>query len=245
MWLRKLKPGEALLGTAWVVLLLVMAILLAWSQQDFGWGRYENGVLQPFQGRLRLLPYPALEVERPLRSDDWSAVSVYPLVASTGGGISEALSEFDNVLVTLNARVLCSGDLTMLEVVEESVARVTRTIEFPNPEVLRDVSEVTLRGEIIDLKSFLGFREPEIGNLLRSPASSAIRSGVPPLFVVTDSQGTQKGFLLVDAHGNPAAQLAIGRVAVPLEIRGRLKMWGDFPVISSSPEGVQRIWFWD
>jgi len=243
--LRLPQPTPISLTVAWLVLLVLLALLLATSQRDFGWGRYEYGVLQPFQGRLRLAPYPALEVERPLLSPDWSAVSVYPLSGGGGAEFARNLTHIDGTLVTLNARILCVGDLTMLEVAPESIRPFTRTVDFPEPEPVRPVAHVTLRGEIVDLKSYLGYREPELGDLLRSPASSAIRAGIPPVLVVADAEGRRRAFLLVDTSGAPIGEAALGRIATPLEITGQLRMWADFPILAAEPSSYRRLWFWE
>ncbi|MCW5963319.1 MAG: hypothetical protein KIT83_04710 [Bryobacterales bacterium] len=239
------EPKPLTLGLAWILLLILAAVLLAASQRPMGWGRYEFNILQPFQGRLRLTPYPALEVERSLFSVGQPAVSVYPLSSGRRGGFVRNLSFLDGELVTLEARILCAGNLTMLEVAEDTVARVTRTIEFPQPEPIRKSGEVTLRGEIVDLKSYLGFREPEFGDLLRSPAAGAIRAGIPPVLLVIDRQRRRTAFLLVARDGTPAGDAVLGRIATRIEVRGELRMWADFPVLAADPSTYRSLWPWE
>lgn len=239
------KPKPLTLGLAWILLLVVAGVVLAASQRSMGWGRYEFNVLQPFQGRLRMAPYPALELERPLFSEGQRAVSVYPLSSGRRGGFARDLSFLDGELVTLDARILCAGNLTMLEVAEDTIARVSRAIGFPEPEPIRKVGEVTLRGEIVDLKSYLGFREPEFGDLLRSPAAGAIRAGIPPVLVVSDRQRRRTAFLLIAPDGAPVGDAALGRVARRIEIRGELRMWADFPVLAAHPVSYRSLWPWE
>ncbi len=239
------QPTPLNLGIAWVVIVVVIAVLLSASQRSLGWGRYEFGVVQPFQGRLRLTPYPALEIERSLESEGQSSVSVYPLSSLGPTGFSRDLSFLDGTLVSLEARVLCVGTLTMLEVAEDTISRFERPVDFPPPEQIRKLGDVTLRGEIVDLKSYLGFREPELGDLLRSPAAGAIRAGVPPVLVVTDSAGMRTAFLLLHPDGRPVGEDAIGNVATALEVRGELRMWADFPALAADPATYRRLWPWE
>lgn len=241
--LPRISPLALALGGA--LLLLVLAVLLAVFQRPIGAGRYEFDVVQPFQGRLRLGPYPALEVERNPYSEGWSAVSVYPLASRRARGFARDLRSFDGQLVTLNARVLCAGELTMLEVEEESITAETRPIEFPEPGSMRDVGDVRLRGEIVDLKSYLGFREPEWGDLVRGPAGNSLRAGVPPVLVVRDAESRTKAFLLVRPDGSPVGDAVVGRLARPVEIAGRLQMWGDFPVLAANPEDYRNLLPWE
>lgn len=241
----KLQLNDLSISLAAVSILLVLALLLSFSQAGFGWGRYEWEVSQPFQGRLRLSPYPALEVARVLESQDFSAVSVYPLSNAGRGSFTRNLSRFDGEVISLNARVLCSGDLTMLEVAEDSIETAARVVEFPLPDAMREQTGVVLRGEITDLKSYLGFREPGLGDLLRSPAANAIRAGIPPVLVVTDQEGRQKALMLVDEKMQPVGDAVLGQVAVPVEIRGKLWTWGGFPVLAADPAGYRRLGRWE
>lgn len=239
------RISPLMLAMAGIAMLLGLALLLALSQKPLAAGRYEFDVLQPFQGRLRLAPYPALEVERNPASEGWSAVSVYPLSSTRARGFARDLRSLDGELVTLNGRILCAGELTMLEVEEASISPLTRAIEFPDASQIRAAGDVTLRGEIMDLKSYLGFREPEWGDLLRSPASSAIRAGVPPVLVVRDAQRRTKAFLLVDPGGNPVGPAVLGRIARPLEVRGQLRFWGDFPILAAQPTDYRSLLPWE
>ncbi len=225
--------------------LVVLALVLSLSQPSFGWGRYEWDVLQPFEGRLRLEPYPVLEVARVLDSPDFGPVSIYPLAKSGGGRFAPALHALDGEVVALNARVLCSGEFTMLDAQENSIAPVARVIEVPDPSKMQEQTEVTLRGEIADLKSYLGFREPGFGDLLRSPAASAIRAGIPPVLVVTDEEGRQKVLMLVGTGMQPVGDALLGLVAAPVEVKGKLWSWGGFPVLAASPADYRRLSFWE
>ncbi|MCU0229728.1 MAG: hypothetical protein MUF01_19020, partial [Bryobacterales bacterium] len=136
----KLPPPTPLnLGLGWVLLLAMVAVLVAVSQPPRQWGRYEYEVLQPFQGRLQLRPYPALQIERPMESEGQRSVSIYPLASNRARGFRRDLSFLDGQLVTLSARVLCAGTLTMLLVEEDTVAALGRDIEFPAQESVRAV----------------------------------------------------------------------------------------------------------
>ncbi len=239
------KPTPVNLAMAWVLLLVLGALVVGISQRPRSWGRYEYEVLQPYQGRLRMSPYPALEVERPMESEGQRSVSLYPLASSRPRGFRRDLSFLDGKLVTLSGRVLCAGTLTMLEVEEDDVALLGRDIEFPAQEAVRAMGPVKLRGEILDLRSYLGYHEPEFGDLLRTPSAGAIRAGIPPVLVVTEASGRRVAFLLVRPDGAPVGGAALGRLAIPVEIEGEFRLWADFPMLAADPASYRRLWPWE
>jgi hypothetical protein len=243
--LRTIRPNELVLALVWLLLMIVLALVLGVAQRGFGAGRYQETVTQSFQGRLTLDPYPALQIERPLLSDDFSAVSIYPLVSSRSRGFSRDLSLFENQIITVDARLLSKGPVTLLEVDDNSFAVITRLVEFPDAEPIRDLAPVTLLGEILDVRGHLGFHEPERGDLMRSSATSALRAGVPPVLVVEDRDGWSGIFLIVGEDGRPLQSGLIGRIAVPVEVKGTLAQWGGFPVIKTQPASIKRLWPWD
>lgn len=228
-----------------ISLLLLLGLVLSFSQPSYGWGRYEWDVLQPFEGRFHLEPYPMLEVARALDSSDFGPVSVYPLSNAGRGSFARNLQEFEGEVVSLNARVLCSGEFTMLEVQESSITLVNRVVEFPEPTSMQPQGEVTLRGEITDMKSYVGFREPGFGDLLRSPAASSIRAGIPPVLVVTDKEGRQKIVVLIDENRQRTSNHVLGMIAVPIEIKGTLWTWGGLPFLSADFSAYRKMSFWD
>lgn len=133
----------------------------------------------------------------------------------------------------------------MLEVQENSIAPVTRVVQFPEPTSMKTQDNITLRGEISDLKSYLGFREPGFGDLLRSPAANSIRAGVPPVLVITDREGRQKIVILLDAKQQAVGSSILGMVAVPVEIQGTLWNWGGTPFLAADPATYRKLSFWD
>ena len=239
----RLNTFSATLGA--IFLLLFLGVLLSLSQPGYGWGRYEWDVVQPFEGRLHLEPYPLLEIARVLESDDFGPVSIYPLSNSGRGFFTRNLQEFEGKVVSLNARILCSGELTMLEVQESTIEEVTRVVEFPEPTSMKPQGEVVLRGEITDMKSYLGFREPGFGDVLRSPSSSSIRAGIPPVLVVTDKEGRQKAVVLIDEKKRSMGDSVLNTIAVPVEIRGTLCTWGGVPFLAANASSYRKLSFWE
>jgi hypothetical protein len=243
--LRRIRPNEIVLGAVWFLMAAILGLVLGAMQRDLGAGRYQQTITQSFQGRLVVSPYPALQVERPLLSEEFSAVSVYPLASSRSRGFARDLRALDGTIITVNARILSKGPMTMLEVDDDTFEAVTRMVEFPDLEPVRDRAPTTLRGRILDLRGHLGFHGSEAADLLRSPAASALRAGIPPVLVVEDRDGWSGAFLMIGNDERPLHQELAGRVAVPVEVKGTLAQWGGLGVIKAEPASIRRLWPWE
>ena len=81
---------------------------------------------------------------------------------------------------------------------------------------------ITLRGEIVDSKCFLGVMVPGEGKTHKDCASLCLRGGIPPAFVVRDREGRSALLLLVsESGGSLAGHAAASRLAgEPIEVTG-------------------------
>jgi hypothetical protein len=81
---------------------------------------------------------------------------------------------------------------------------------------------VTLRGEIVDSKCFLGVMVPGEGKTHKDCASLCLRGGIPPAFVVRDREGRTALMLLVSESGGSLAghEAAVRLAAEPIELTG-------------------------
>ena len=242
---RSFQPSEFSASIAAGCVLVVLAIILSVSLPQFSWGHAEWELVQSFEGRLRLSPYPALELARSLESPDHSKTSIYPLVNRAAGGFTRNMDSLDGQVVTVQAQIFGNGPVTMLYVDEQSIVPAERVISFPAAEQILDVSEVTVRGQIVDVASYAGLREPAFGDYLRSPAANSVLAGVAPILIVRDKDGRESALLLVDESKNPVTRQVVSQVAFPLEVRGKLAQWGGFPVLIANPGNYRRLLPWE
>jgi hypothetical protein len=103
--------------------------------------------------------------------------------------------------------------------------------------VLRE--EVTLHGEIIDPKCYLGAMKPGGGKTHKGCAALCLRGGVPPM-LVTRTGGREVYCLLVTAEGGLADEEAIPYVGDAVSIRGRLERDADLLRLAIAPQSIQR-----
>jgi hypothetical protein len=241
-YLKKAPPGVArfVRRTALALLAAValLAVGIAGGQSPLGSGVFEYGQPRPFAGVVRDVPYPRLEVERPGRSLGSAAThSSYSLVGLGKHGATELTRGLAGRRSRLEGSLIYRGSDTMVEVV---AARATDDEQLEKPPVL-DLGTVTVRGEIVDSKCYLGVMKPGNGKPHRACAALCIRGGIPPLFVVRDGEGGSRQLLLVDASGRSVNERVLDRVAEPLEITGRLLRDGPTWLLAADPAGYQRL----
>ena len=207
----------------WTALLVVIgtcaALLVAASQQGYDAATFEFGQARAFQGMIATSPYPALLVERPGKS-----VSRYHLVAPGKHGAGALVHDLDGRPAELAGSLIYRDDQTMIEVAAGSLApgrpEDSPVGSRPEPDIL---GTVTLQGEIVDSKCFLGVMNPATWTPHRACAVRCVSGGVPPMLVVRGSAGVVAYVLLADAQGRPSGKALLDLIAEPVEVTGRLE----------------------
>jgi len=90
---------------------------------------------------------------------------------------------------------------------------------------------VTLRGEIVDAKCYLGAMKPGDGRTNKECATLCVRGGIPPMLVHQTAEG-RLGYALVagidgravGGVGEPGGFL-LPLIAEPVEVEGELEVW--------------------
>lgn len=109
---------------------------------------------------------------------------------------------------------------------------------WPCPHVFAD--QITLQGEIIDPKCYLGAMKPGGGKTHKACAMLCISGGVPPMLVTRDVNQRETFFLLVTAGGGVANELVLPFVGDPVEVSGQLERHGDLLTVQITAGGVRR-----
>lgn len=238
-YLSHAPPGLAR-RTRWIALGLfalavVLAVLLVRAQSGFGSGVFEWGVLREFRGVIEADPYPVLAVERP-----GSGRSRYLLSAPGKHGAGPQVAPFIGKSVAVRGTLVYRDGMTMIEVAESGV-RATDSPAVLTPERRVDFGEVTLVGEIVDSKCYLGVMKPGNTKAHRDCAVRCISGGIPPVLMVRDEHGNASYFLLVGAGGESVNQAVLDLVAEPVEITGKLVQVGDQLSLRANPSSYLRV----
>jgi len=200
------------------LLLAAAAVALVLAQMPFANSWFEFGKARELEGVLDAKPYPSLLVPRPGGSAEGEGYSRYLLVAPGKHGAEELVAGFDGARVRLRGTLAYREGGTIVELVPGSLVALQAGPELQLAMV--DLGPVTMRGEIVDSKCYLGVMNPGRGKVHRACAARCLSGGSPPLFI--SDEGDEQ-FLLVNSDGSAIGRNALLEfVAEPLVVSGEL-----------------------
>lgn len=222
---------------AWA-LTAALAVLMIVGQRPFEPSAFEFGTVRSFEGVVRLMPSPVLEVERP---NTTGQPSRYHVVAQGKFGADDQLAAFEGQRVVLRGTLIHHGGVTMIEMVPDGV--MGRATASATAGVVAGVplGPMTLVGEIVDSKCHLGVMKPGYGKPHRACAVRCISGGVPPMLLLRDADGPARWMLLVGADGASIGEEVLSFVAEPVKITGQVTRHGDLWVLAADPATFQRL----
>ena len=218
---------------ALVLVALGLAALLVTAMSGFGSGVFEYGVEREFRGVIEAEPYPVLAVERPGDSR-----SRYLLSAPGKHGARELVAGFIGKSVRIRGTLVYRESLTMIEIAEVSLAPQDSAASMDSRT---DLGVVTLVGEIVDSKCYLGVMKPGNTKAHRDCAVRCISGGIPPVLLVRDENGNAGYYLLVGENGESVNRSVLDLVAEPIEVTGALQRVGDQFSLRADPARYRRL----
>lgn len=214
-----------------------LCAVLVVSQRAPGSGRWEDDRSVTLEGIAYCRPYATIRIALP---DDPSRQRTVLLVEEGKHGARDRIQPFDGEFVRVRGTFLHRDDRWMLELVpgEEAIERLStggmnlEALEWPTGS---KPGQVTLAGEIIDPKCFLGGMKPGEGKTHKACATLCIAGGIPPMFIERSTNGLTY-YLLVDQAGEPANDLVLEFVGDSVTLTGSLVRMGDLNILK-----IQRL----
>jgi hypothetical protein len=203
------------------------AVLLAASQRRADPGIFEYGTVRTLHGQIQALPYPALLVPGTGLTDRGAAYTRYLLVGEGKRGADPLVAGLDGKWVDLRGTRIARPGREMLEVASHGITEAAAgesSLVLPAPEPL---GRLTLRGEIVDSKCWLGVMKPATGNVHRGCAARCLSGGIPPILMTTDDSGAVHHYLLTDSTGHQAPEWFAGMAGRTVEVTGEVMRYGD------------------
>jgi len=204
-------------GMLWVM--VVVAGLIAWQMRDPGSAVWDTADERTWQGRLVAQPYPGLLVE----GED--GVQLHLLVEMAKHGAQDRVVGLEGRTVEVRGWLLQRDDRRIIELSpdESAITAVGGPAPGSGPVLnAASVREVTLRGEIMDSKCYLGAMKPGDGKAHKACATLCIAGGIPPMLVTHDASGNASYYLLTDELGGPAGADIHPFIGEPVEVTGQL-----------------------
>jgi hypothetical protein len=214
-------PGLAR-HSRWVVLLLVVLVaglagLLAARQTPAEPGEFEFGVRRTFTGVLLETPLPILHAV----AANGSATN-YLLVGSGKHGLPLFARGSHRQRVRFEGSLIQKGASVMVEVNAPDSFQVLGPAVASELPVDREVAvDVTLTGELVDTKCYLGVMRPATGKVHRACAVRCLSGGVPPGLLLRDHEGGALAVAMTGAGGQPL-KFDPEWAALVVKARGRL-----------------------
>jgi hypothetical protein len=230
-YLPKAPPALARFVRRVIVLLgllgVAIALALVTGQMPFANSAFEYGRMRGFEGIIEAQPYPTLLVARPGDVGSGDKHSRYLLVAPGKHGADSIVAGFDGKDVRLKGQLIYRESGTMIEIEPGSIVPLNSPPAPQAPTV--DLGPITLTGEIVDSKCYLGVMNPGSGKVHRDCAARCISGGIPPIFVTLDGE---EQFLLVGADGYAIVPDALREfVAEPITMTGEALRRGETRIL--------------
>ena len=217
------------------LLAVTVALLLVVGQMQFANSAFEYGKLSSFEGIVVTRPFPTLLVTRPGQVGQQDKYSRYLLVAPGKHGADVLVAGFAGKQVHLQGQLIYREGGTMVEITPGSIAVIDNAPAVQ--ETTHDLGPVTLTGEIVDGKCYLGVMNPGQGKVHGDCAARCLSGGIPPIFISTDRH---EQLLLVGLDGR-----ALGRdvlrefIAEPIQIQGELLETGSTQLLKIDPNALR------
>ena len=213
--------------------------LWARSQHSPGTGAWDQGQPMRLMGVLVAAPYPMLFAQGP----DGHAECVLLVEVGKHGGRHDAAA-LDGRWVAASGWPLHRDGRRILELEPQdgALSAASDAGEGPvAPPARVRVGTVTLRGEIMDSKCFLGAMKPGEGKTHKECATLCIRGGIPPVLVTRDAAGNATYTLLESPGGGKLGEAAHAYIADPVEVRGELFQQGDMRILELDAKAIRRL----
>ena len=203
-------------------ILAIIASVNAWQQRDPGDAVRDTGATRTWSGVLRASPYPMLD------TDD----ATFLLVRQGKRGAQPDIAPLVGRRATVEGWRLQRDGRRMIELAPEAITPEAPDTAAPPPPRTEPRGPITLRGEIMDAKCFLGAMKPGEGKAHKPCATLCIDAGIPPMLVTRDADANASYFLLTTPDGAPANALVHRYVGEPVEIRGTLSRRRDLLLLA-------------
>ena len=216
------------------------SMLLARYHANPGSGSWNTAEVATFEGVIEAAPYAMLRTNP---SPEGPAEALLIVEVGKHGGGARALPHAGRG-VRVRGWLLEREGRRMIEL-EPGDGAIVPLVDYAAAKRLAsedvDLGTVTLRGEIVDSKCFLGAMKPGEGKTHKECAALCIRGGIPAMLVTRDGTGASSCYLLADATGAAAPAAVLPLVGEPVQVTGRLVRRDGLLILRLDRNSFQRI----
>lgn len=217
---------------ALAVVLLGAGALVALNQRDPGPALWEDGTPVTRDGLLLAEPYPML-----LPAD--GGMPIFLVEVGKIGAQARAAPKAGRLIRVTGWRLSREGR-EILELVpgDEALAEIAGVPPLAPAPTL--AGPLTIEGEIVDTKCYLGAMKPGDGKTHKACATLCVRNGIPPVLITHDAAGAVQWRLLVSETGGPLGEWILPYVGEPVRLQGAAAQAGPLAFLRLAPGGITR-----
>lgn len=216
---------------------IVGAVGLSAGQGAWGDGVWQTGSAGTWEGTLALSPYPMLHVA----GDE--EVETFLLVEMGKFGARDRFSgaeRLDGAAVSIRGREIRREGRRMIEIDPDDVAlgppvSLVEGLPAVRAPLFAGDESISLRGEVVDSKCYLGAMKPGTGRGHKACATLCIVGGIPPVLVSRGWGGRVVFHLLTDNEGGALRGADLDRlkplIGEPVVLSGRTGRVGSWGVL--------------
>ncbi|MDH7447760.1 hypothetical protein [Aquimarina sp. 2201CG14-23] len=205
--------------------ILIIAVVFAFSQNTFKNSSFELTTNTKIMGVYHEMPYPMLKVKTDENSFKnilligFGKYSANPFLKK----IREEVSELSGSMLSIEGNLIYYNGKTLLQITsDEKVTLIEKANPKRLPETQALVTDMELKGEIVDPKCYFGVMKPGKGKIHRSCAVLCISGGIPPVLATNDENNISEYYLITDQKGNPIHKDILPYVGKPSLVTGNV-----------------------
>jgi nitrite reductase/ring-hydroxylating ferredoxin subunit/DMSO/TMAO reductase YedYZ heme-binding membrane subunit len=209
---------------------------------------YLYGHQEQFTGVINSQPFPHMVYISGRDSYGNPNYAVVPLVNAFKFGAADIIQKFlkqhpagqAQIKGTIINRYDDSTKTFLMELT--SGEKAIQSVENSSIPTIKEIAsgEVTIRGEIIDPKCYIGAMNPGQGKTHRSCAIRCISGGIMPMLVYREN-GKEKYAVILGLNRESINQKVLPFVAEPVQITGQLYHYQNWDFICINPEKIIRL----
>jgi hypothetical protein len=223
-------------------LVCLLAFVISSSQDPPGAGQWDDSAIVTLQGVADVSPYAIIRIES---NHSPSGIRTVFLVESGKFGAVDRLQPFQGQAVQVRGTVLHRYERWMLELDDANDAIQPVPMDavlmkrLQRPKSI-SMGQVTLPGEIIDSKCYLGGMKPGGGKTHKACAALCLRGGIPPMFVTRGENKRETYYLAVSPSGGLIDPSIIDYVGDAVEVDAQFEKQGDLFRLKLTADHIRR-----
>ena len=216
-------------------LMLGAAAAFAVSQRDPGRAVWSLDQ-QSWIGTVADEPFPALVT---------AEGELFLLVGIGKLGVHDRITPHVGTPVTVEGFLLQRDDRRIIELIDGDAAITPAPSDTPTTRISELPRSrprfVSLTGEIVDGKCYLGAMKPGDGKAHKACAILCIQGGLPPMLAYVNHDDELAMALLVVDGSTVLAPSILNLVAEPVSVEGSVTSIGSLDIISTTPDLIRRL----